>query len=561
MGLSKDTLDRRSFLKGAALVGGTAALTGLVGCEPAEPPEEESTEPKVEIPEWMPKWDESTDVVVIGFGGAGLCAAVEAYEQGVDVIVFEKSPIADGGSTGCSSGSIHTAPKSNPQEWIEKIMRGSFGTVDRPTVEKMVNHAMETPDWFDKVNIPVEWGAMGNPSVTRPASSTGRIVGYEGNEGRFLWQGLLKGADDRKIDYRLNTPVTELVQHPFTKEILGVKIKESGGTGAEKIIKANKGVVMACGGYGGSPERQYQYNHPGIYLWPWGTPYNEGDGFDFSFSVGADIWHMDGCEYSAVAFRLASEEAGASISTDATAGITPYNHIFVNRQGERFMNEAKSMNHDIESKPVEDFSASESDFINLPFFMVFDKTMFDAKPLYIGSGRSGIINTYAGVQKLCDWGPDNAKALSKGWIFQGDTLEELAAKIKGTTPANVAVNGINAEGLKASVASFNKFAETGEDLEFGRAARNMDTIVTPPFYAIEMTVSNINTQGGARRDGDCQVLNTKREKIGRLFSAGEFGSINGFVYVYGNIFEALTSGRVAGHNAAVLDSWDPDDKY
>ncbi|MDR0459539.1 MAG: FAD-dependent oxidoreductase [Coriobacteriales bacterium] len=556
MVLKEEKLDRRSFLKGAAAVGGAAALTSLVGCDTEEPGGAATARP-----EWMPEFDEAADVVIIGYGGAGVCAAIEAYEQGASVIVFEKSPIADGGSTGCSSGNIHTAPKSDPQKWVEKIMRGSFDTVDQETVEKMVAHAMDTPDWFEKVNIPVVWGEMGTESVTRPASSSGRMTGYDGNEGRFLWAGLNQAAEDREIDIRLNTPVTDIIQNPFTKELVGVVVTEDGGKGAEKYIKANKGVVMACGGYGGSPERQYQYNHPGIYLWPWGTPYNTGDGFDFSIRAGADLWHLDGCEYSAVAFRLASEECGASVSTDATAGITPYNHIFVNRKGERFMNEAKSMNHDIESKPVEDFSSAESDFINLPFFMVFDQTMFDAKPLYIGSGRSNIINTYAGVWELCDWGPDNSKALSKGWIFQADTLEELAGKIKGTTPAKIAVNGIDAEGLKASVAAYNQYAAAGEDKDFGRRAQNMAPIETPPFYAIEMTVSNINTQGGARRDGDCQVIDTKGQKIGRFFSGGEFGSINGFVYVYGNIFEALTSGWVCGQNAAKLESWDPDNVY
>lgn len=547
----KEDLSRRSFLKGAALVGGTAALVGAAACTTDNGGAGGADE------SWMPTWDESTDVVVIGFGGAGVCAGIAAYEEGAEVIIFEKSPIADGGSTGCSSGNIHTAPFADRNEWITKIMAGSFGTVDRETVEQMVTHAEEQPGWFLKCNLPIEFGEMGTASSTRPAFRSGRVVGYEGNEGRFLWMGLLQGADDRNLDYRLATPVKDIIQHPFTKEILGV-IVDDGGT--LKNIKARRGVVMACGGYGGSPERQYQYNHPGIYLWPWGTPYNEGDGFDFSINAGADLWHMDGCEYSAVAFRLASEQAGASISTDATAGITPYNHIFVNRAGERFMNEAKSMNHDIESKPVEDFSQSESDFINLPFFMVFDQTMFETKPLYIGSGRSGIINTYAGVQKLLDWGPDNSKALANGWIFKGDTLEELAGKIKGTTPKGVAVNGIDKDNLVATVAEFNTYAASGVDKQFGRAEKNMAPVETPPFYAIEMTVSNINTQGGARRDGDCQVLNTKHEKIGRFFSAGEFGSINGYVYVYGNIFEALVSGRVAGENAARLEPWDGADE-
>jgi len=545
---NKITIDRRNFLKGATLVGGTALLAGVAGCTSPASGDAQATEA------WMPTWDETTDVVVVGFGGAGAAASLAANVAGVRVIVLEKAPAAEGGSTGCASGSIHSAPKADPNDWKQKLNYGAYGTTDSDAISKMVDHAADMPDWFDSVGIPIDWAPMNKASNTEPAYSGGHISGYDGNEGRFLWQGTLKAADAHGIDYRVSCRVTQLIQNPVTKEILGVKASTPDG---DKFIKAQKGVVLSCGGYGNNPLKQSQFNQPGVRMFPWGNIYNEGDGIDLAIGVGAALWHMHGLEWSAVGYRLASEKAGATVSSDATNGITPFQHVFVNKAGKRFMNEAKGMGHDIETKPVIDYSAANNEYKNLPFFMVFDQAMFDAGPLWIGSGRIGIVNTYAGVHKLIDWGADNTQALSNGWIFKGDTLEELASNIKGTTPAGVSVNGIDAAGLAKTVADFNTYAESGSDPEFGRSPDHMAPFGAPPYYAIEMCLSCINTQGGAQRNGDCQVIAPDGTPIPRLFSAGEFGSINGYVYVYGNIFEAYTSGRVAGNGAAALDNWDP----
>ena len=67
----------------------------------------------------------------------------------------------------------------------------------------------------------------------------------------------------------------------------------------------------------------------------------------------------------------------------------------------------------------------------------------------------------------------------------------------------------------------------------------------------------LNTQGGAKRNGACEVLDLEGNPIPRLYSAGEFGTIYGYMYNGGgNISEAVASGRVAGQNSAVLDAWD-----
>ncbi len=78
-----------------------------------------------------------------------------------------------------------------------------------------------------------------------------------------------------------------------------------------------------------------------------------------------------------------------------------------------------------------------------------------------------------------------------------------------------------------------------------------------PFYGIEIALGLLNSQGGAKRNGQSQVLDVAGNPIPRLYSAGEFGSIYGYMYNGGgNISEAVSTGRIAGQGCAALEPWD-----
>jgi succinate dehydrogenase/fumarate reductase flavoprotein subunit len=66
----------------------------------------------------------------------------------------------------------------------------------------------------------------------------------------------------------------------------------------------------------------------------------------------------------------------------------------------------------------------------------------------------------------------------------------------------------------------------------------------------------LNTQGGARRNAKAQVVQPDYSPIPRLYSAGEFGSVYGFLYNGGgNVGECMAFGRIAGRNAAAETPW------
>ena len=514
---------------------------------------------------WLPeRWDAEADVIIVGYGGAGSIAAITARYAGASCIVLEKSSVADGGSTAVSGGHIHTAVGTNVEEWLEICRHGSYGATPVETLRPALQYAQETPEWLEKFGMNIFWTDEYGDEVRRPLEyKNGFVSGRERITGPYLFDELHETAQKYGVEVRVSHRARRLIQNPLTKEILGVMAETPEG---EKIFKGKKAVLLCCGGYENDQNLQNNYNYPGVRFFPWGTPNNSGDGIYMAQAVGARLWHMASIESSALGYMIPSQMANCSISTDATDGIQPYNYIIIDYHGKRFFKEDKSGAHSHENHPGLEVNNYTYDYEHLPMFLLFDSHMFDAAPLWKGTGRAGIVNTYAGVwndrhpdNPLFDWGEDNERGLREGWIFKGETLEELAANIKGKRPCGTAsedINGIDAETLKKTVERWNERCAAGEDVDFRRDASHMLPIDKGPFYAIELCYSCISTEGGPAKNGECQTLNAFDEVIPRLYNCGELGSYNGFLYTYGNILEALTTGRVAANHALTLPNWD-----
>src|SRR5262249_54877339 len=175
-----------------------------------------------------------------------------------------------------------------------------------------------------------------------------------------------------------------------------------------------------------------------------------------------------------------------------------------------------------------------------PMFMIFDHRLFSAGPLYDkhpSHGWTQIIERY-------EWSDDNRAELAKGWIKTGDSIAALAAKL-----------GLDPAPLEGSVSRWNGYCEAGYDAEFGRTLM-LAPIVKKPFYAVELSPSMLNTQGGPRRNERGQIVRPDSTPIPRLYSAGELGSIYSYLYQgTGNIGECLAFGRISGRNAAAEQPW------
>ena len=148
------------------------------------------------------------------------------------------------------------------------------------------------------------------------------------------------------------------------------------------------------------------------------------------------------------------------------------------------------------------------------------------------------------IRDRYSWSGDNSVELEKGWIKRGKTVADLASNI-----------GLDPTTLEATVGHWNKDSGSGIDTEFGRTLM-LSPLSEGPYYAVELSPSMLNTQGGPRRNNKAQIVKPDGTPIPRLYSAGELGSIYSYLYQgTGNIGECLAFGRIAGREMAALSSW------
>jgi succinate dehydrogenase/fumarate reductase flavoprotein subunit len=301
-------------------------------------------------------------------------------------------------------------------------------------------------------------------------------------------------------------------------------------------VKARRGVVLTCGGFENNQEMIRNYLPALPYCYTSGSPYNEGDGITMAMSVGADLWHMN--NYAGPSMALKVPEVRTSFSMQALhfSKQMPGGMIVVGPDARRFCDEKYKTRHG--KVPVNGRWAPL--FTPCPMFMIFDHALFAAGPLYDKHPSHG----WTQIVERYEWSPDNRAELANGWIKTAKSLPALAA-ILGLDPAMLA----------DTVMRWNRGCDAKQDGEFGRRLM-LEPIAEGPFYAIELSPSMLNTQGGPRRNEKGQIVRPDGTPIARLYSAGELGSIYGYLYQgTGNIGECLAFGRVSGRNAAAETPW------
>jgi succinate dehydrogenase/fumarate reductase flavoprotein subunit len=496
------------------------------------------------------QWDYESDVVVVGFGYAGALSAIAAHDAGADVLVLEKAPENFAGGNSRVSGGGMRVP-INIHDAIKYYKAVCFGTVPDEDIVAMADAMTKVPEILRGLGI--EIAELGLPRMRHPVAGgeSFRLYSIAKNgkplfepiaavgSGDLLYGALKQRVIDRGIKVWYETPAKKLVQNPLTKEILGVVAERKDKTIG---VKARKAVVLACGGYENNYEMWINFNFPGIKVYPWGSPYNTGDGIKMALDVGATLWHMVSIEWDCPCIKIPSEIYGCAVQTRVVGAMRPKvgSYIVVNKHGKRFMNECKSLVHRKEPLELTHFDQERLEYPNIPFYLIFDEAFRLQGPL-VKNTRIGWHNIFS----LYEWSYDNSAEIDKGWIVKADTPRELAKKLN-----------INPEELEKTIISYNKNCEAKMDPDFHRPAETMIPLNSPPFYGVELALTITNTQGGPKRNAKAQVLDTENKPIPRLYAAGELGSFWGFVYPGGsNIAEAIALGYIAGKNAATERPW------
>jgi succinate dehydrogenase/fumarate reductase flavoprotein subunit len=487
----------------------------------------------------VPGWDRETDVLVVGFGAAGANAAIAAHDAGARVLIIEKMGVPGGNSGVCAGAML--IPESI-EDAIRYYRALSFGTVDEKMIRAFAEAIVGIPRLLTELGAEFTVRRKDPPYFPSLLNAKVRRIQFSptGVEGFHFLENLVRA---RGIEVRFHTRATALIQDPLTREVIGIKAE-----GKEKKItlKARRGVVLACGGYEYSQEILADFNFPGLtdFIFPWGTPGNTGDGIRMASEAGAALWHMASVEWGGLCARIPSKELGMAIGFGLGRAMPEGGFLFVNQYGKRFMQENKNLIHRKDPLEVLSFDHERAAYRNLPAYMVFDEAYRRKGPIAsrlehfqeLWGGPVG----YPVVHGIYDWSTDNRAEMQKGWVLQADTLDDLAMKI-----------GVDAMGLGQTIRNFNRACGEGTDSEFGRARESLAPLAVPPFYAVELALTLVNTQGGPKHNEDGQVLDFRNEPIPRLYAAGELGSFFGFLYQGGSNYpEAWAFGQIAGKKAA-----------
>ncbi|MDP4928091.1 MAG: FAD-dependent oxidoreductase [Sphingorhabdus sp.] len=343
--------------------------------------------------------------------------------------------------------------------------------------------------------------------------------------GNALAGRLLHSAIDAGVDLYEATPVEGLVT--ADGKVTGVRATVKG---ISSEIAANKGVILASGGFSANAEMRKAYipfaqQHVSI------LPYeNTGDGILSAQSAGAVM----GAEN-----HVNAVWAVVSKRTRADGYIERYAHLIdmskpgciaVNTAGQRFGNEASV--HFVEAMHATG---------TVPAHII-------ANAKFVKKYGMGLVLPGGGKIK---------EMVACGYMKTGATLAELAAQI-----------GVDAAGLEATAAKVNADAATGKDRQFGKGDSQIDIEIGDPkhmpnacfgplgdgpYYAIEIFPGDGSTTVGVKIDDQCRVIGQNGAPIAGLYAAGlDANSIwQGKSPAHGcNVGPAMVTGYIAGKSVA-----------
>ena len=274
---------------------------------------------------------ESTDIVIIGSGGAGLSSAITATEKGAKVIVLEKMAYFGGNSNrsegemnaaGTKQQKAHGITDDTPERFAADTIRGGHGLNDPALVKALTENAASAEEWLLDLGAHFchRMGRGGGQTRARGhGPCDGSPVGIE------IMRVLGERADKDHIDMRLNNRVTKILMK--NGKVSGVQVKTPKGM---ETINA-KAVILATGGFGANHKMVEKYrpelkgfsttNHPGA----------TGDGIILAQQVGAGLTDIEQIQIHPTVIK----KNGALISESMRAR----GGFLLNKNGKRFTNE------------------------------------------------------------------------------------------------------------------------------------------------------------------------------------------------------------------------------
>lgn len=480
--------------------------------------------------------EKTADIIVVGAGGAGLSSAISAVDNGAESVIIIEKAAKTGGNLLLTSGSMSAAETSIQKEegiedtkesYVEDIMKNGAELGNKELVEAYVEEATPAFEWLlehglNEMFTPGRPKAVFAPehqlySVERTYKPRANKEGYSSAAHQVL-DDYIATLDQVSIDF--NTTATKLEANDQGQVLSVIATNNDGST---IRYTANKGVIMATGGYSGNFKLLEKYAANGAdYLT---STTSMGEGLYLMQEVGA---YIDETNMKYIPTFPMGVQNGEKTGTIGSTYTWKAGGITVNQDGNRFVNEQEDK-VDVREVALEEQPGA------VQYDIFTDKILEDLR----ANGGSMMYDLYFA---------EGGRA--ENLVQSAATLEELAEKIN-----------VPAENLIATVEQYNKDVNAQTTDEFGRnydpANLNkvynlaINTIEGDKYYAIPLKALCVMTLGGVTIDTTGHVLDEQGNAIPGLYAAGEVtGGIWGkFVSGGTGVMGPIAFGRIAARSA------------
>ena len=461
------------------------------------------------------RWDETTDVIIIGSGFAGLATAIEARNTGASVTVLEKMG-APGGNSIISDGGIAVAGsemqkrlgiKDSPDLMYRDMVKAGLSLNYPELVRVVAEKSNEVFQWsidylgveyLDRIDV------FGGHSVPRCFTPVGV-------SGSAIIKKQLSKLSELGIKVRTHTCFKAFIRNSEGR-VNGVLVGEgyryrNANKGIDRTIRAKKAVILATGGFGSDiPFRTTQDPRLTEEIDTTNKPSATAEALKEALRIGAMPVHLSHIQLGPWG---SPDEKGYGVGSRFSDYIVfPYGIIIDPGTGRRIVNELS------------------------------DRKAVSEAILNTGHPCLGIVDSQAVEQS----GWNITPCLEKGIVTQFSQLQALAS-----------YHGISAGTVKLTVDKFNRCVENKIDKEFGKPILSgAAPVSSPPYFAIRLWPKVHHTMGGVQINVMGQVIGLDYQPIKGLYAAGEVaGGIHGACRLGScAVTDCLVFGRIAGKNAA-----------
>ena len=469
-----------------------------------------------------------TDILIVGAGNGGMGAAAYAAAHGLNFRVIEQNGnVQDtrhwvGAVDGF--GAQAQGIKMDRAKLLSEISRYASGKCDQRVVKTWINESGEMIEFIrsimeDKYGVKMvyTYGDEAKWPAENAEHNTDYMYPeieytYDRSSGAARNELLLDYIRELGYDVDFKTSLAKL-EKDSTGRITGI-IAQS--TEDDHFIRynANKGVLLACGGFPGNPYMMEQLD-------PLGTSVTTACSYspaDKGYGIRAAVWAGANFDKEAAPMLfdrgiVAPGVDGGYVASDSAFGgkafpgpIRQYNpgtqpFLKVNRNGERFANE---------SSPYNDIVYAAAHQPGRVYAQICDANILeDAKRFHTIGCSAQTRNAGAEyIQKQMD------NAEKEGVFFKADTIEELAGLL-----------GVPADELQKTIDRYNELCDKGTDVDFGKKSAYMHKIVTAPFWGIRKHIRVSSIDSGVNTNANGQALDADGNVIDGLYCVGNVGGV------------------------------------